>query len=472
MFVVSPQATLRKSFFLYVTLQAGISTERGRTLLPRQDAQLLDSSPLVQVSKSSRHLVVSPLEAEAHHHPRRSMRSGHGRGRYRNFPADVRLAHFRLFAPWRGSDLLQKSQISPDRLQPSPGGTPGLISASGEHGPVDFYTQHQSCPEEITLKEVSGATYHDESFLDAGQAQDFFGDEDSGLDRCLDFLTSVEVRGWDSEDPERTCRPDASLFPEAVLDGAPKGVDGGDVAKGRPPSPVPFLPLVPDAPGAKKRGRRKCKVTTDLVTTLSDEAMRLQLGDDSDLVVEPPPLGPARRKRTTSALELLTRPCSRFLPTEILEDFPKDAVPPRTEKTWRGHPRAGDGGLESLWDGSPDLPRSDDWRHLEEPWRSLANGADSVAESSPCGPESGAESSMENEAYLPLLEFLQLGGEAELEALPLSALWSGRGREEVAPTFLSLLVLCHRGAVFASQSAPYRDIFATPRPAFFTRPQQ
>ncbi|XP_077473662.1 uncharacterized protein LOC144087157 isoform X4 [Stigmatopora argus] len=445
------------------------------------------------------------------------MRSGHGRGRYRNFPADVRLAHFRLFAPWRGSDLLQKSQISPDRLQPSPGGTPGLISASGEHGPVDFYTQHQSCPEEITLKEVSGATYHDESFLDAGQAQDFFGDEDSGLDRCLDFLTSVEVRGWDSEDPERTCRPDASLFPEAVLDGAPKGVDGGDVAKGRPPSPVPFLPLVPDAPGAKKRGRRKCKVTTDLVTTLSDEAMRLQLGDDSDLVVEPPPLGPARRKRTTSALELLTRPCSRFLPTEILEDFPKDAVPPRTEKTWRGHPRAGDGGLESLWDGSPDLPRSDDWRHLEEPWRvspkgpglstrraggsspglsfwqesdpgqlpsgdwpsvresgaqSLANGADSVAESSPCGPESGAESSMENEAYLPLLEFLQLGGEAELEALPLSALWSGRGREEVAPTFLSLLVLCHRGAVFASQSAPYRDIFATPRPAFFTRPQQ
>ncbi|XP_077578598.1 uncharacterized protein LOC144200369 [Stigmatopora nigra] len=348
---------------------------------------------------------------------------------------------------------------------------------SDELRPVDSYTQHQSRPEEITLKEFSGAMYQDESFLGAGQAQDSFGDEESGLERCLDFLTSLEVGGRDWEDAEQICRPDA------ILDAVPNGVDGGGVAKGRCPSSP-----VPDAPGRKKRGKRK--VTRDLVTTLSDEAMRLQLDDDSDLVVERPPLGPSSGNQTTSALQLLTRPCSCFLPDEILEDFPKDAVPPsRAHPQGRTFPRSaaaggsgGDVDSGSLWDGSPDLPRLDDWTGRSggsspgsEDWpsvrefgaQSLANGENSEAESSPCGPGSGEESSMETQAY-PLLEFIrrQLAKEAESAALPLSALWSGRRRDEVARTFLSFLVLCNRGAIFVSQSAPYRDIFAAPRPAF------
>nr|XP_061803017.1 double-strand-break repair protein rad21 homolog [Nerophis lumbriciformis] len=352
------------------------------------------------------------------------------------------------------------------------------------------------CNQALAILKVSfrtDNTYQNEIFQSAGQPQDFFGDEGTGLASTLDLLTDIDVQHLDlglMENPDETCGQDASLDQQP-------DVNRREIEKEKSLSPQQqpsfVLPPMPDTVRANKRGKRKCKLIVDQITTLSDEAMRLQLRDDSDLVIGSPPIRRlAYWKENTSAFKLLTRPCSDFLPMEILEAFPKDVSPQTIDEIWCGHSRGGSSvGSESLTDLSPELLRadipdtSDKWSDSEilqvmDHTLDLSNSPElppvdlvsicpsleeQRSQSFPGSQNSAEQPSIKNQAY-ELLKCLQkLQGDSPFS---LAALCSGSSRWQVARTFQSLLILHNRGAVTLSQSAPYQDIFAAPGPTFFT----
>ncbi|XP_057673215.1 double-strand-break repair protein rad21 homolog A-like isoform X2 [Corythoichthys intestinalis] len=342
-----------------------------------------------------------------------------------------------------------------------------LPDLSSDNITRDFFSQNQSRPEDITLKEFSDNTYQNEIFQSAGQPQDFFGDEGTGLASTLDLLTDIDVQHLDlglMENPDETCGQDASLDQQP-------DVNRREIEKEKSLSPQQqpsfVLPPMPDTVRANKRGKRKCKLIVDQITTLSDEAMRLQLRDDSDLVIGSPPIRRlAYWKENTSAFKLLTRPCSDFLPMEILEAFPKDVSPQTIDEIWCGHSRGGSSvGSESLTDLSPELLRadipdtSDKWSDSE-----ILQVMDHTLD-------------LSNSPELPPVDLVSICPSLEEQRsqklqgdspFSLAALCSGSSRWQVARTFQSLLILHNRGAVTLSQSAPYQDIFAAPGPTFFT----
>ncbi|XP_019720584.1 double-strand-break repair protein rad21-like protein 1 isoform X1 [Hippocampus comes] len=374
---------------------------------------------------------------------------------------------------------------------------------------MDIFSQNQSHPDEITLKEYSDMSQCNigqlaMDFQSLGHPQDLFGDEGARLEMCLDFLT---YSGTHSDFTDSTPLEILNDIPHEYSlnhqhDG--KRRDHAEKEKSLDQSPkeqttFALLPVPDTCSRKKKRGRRKRMLIVDQMTILTDKAMRMQLSDDSDLVVSLIMAPPTRQlmywKESGTAVNLLMQPCSGVIGSEIKEAFPKDVIQvtyEEEEAVMRQDDHEADRNMsplsiESLEDSSTEDKHTDviyssnnlsDLELKQDEHRSDAGHPKLPSEDSMFVHQSqmeqhsqsllgsqnfGEKQAVYQQAHM-LLKSLQW---REDTSFCLRDLCSGNTRMQVARTFHCFLVLQKEGAVSLHQSEPYQDIFVTPGPAFF-----
>ncbi|XP_061590628.1 double-strand-break repair protein rad21-like protein 1 [Cololabis saira] len=219
---------------------------------------------------------------------------------------------------------------------------------------VDHFSLNQCRTEEITLKEdfgngflsfgdigeeslVNAKTLLAGSFESFAQHGDAFGDEDRGFD-LLDFLSN-------SDHTEHTDfllgEPQNENQESFTLNGHQHQIDADRRAPVEPGTPAlnettlvsnedAAFALEPVAvtPNSERRGgKRKRRLVVDQTKQLSNESIREQLSDTSDLLVgldmAPPTVQLMHWKESGAAQNHLSQPCSAVINPKIKELFAK-----------------------------------------------------------------------------------------------------------------------------------------------------
>ncbi|KAM4562544.1 double-strand-break repair protein rad21-like protein 1 [Odontesthes bonariensis] len=409
---------------------------------------------------------------------------------------------------------------------------------------VDHFSQNQSRSEEITLKEDFGNGFLgftdideslgqsngllDRSFESFAQNGDTFGDEDKGFD-LLDFLTNssdhAESTDFILDEPQN--QESSTRTDEHQTD-----ADLGGPTETRTPTlnettllaneEVAFaLEPVAITPNSEKQiGKRKRKLVVDQTKELSNEFIREQLSDYSDLVspldMAPPTVELMQWKEGGSTDKLFSQPCSTIVNPQIKELFAKSifqvkcySVGGEVEEMRQegqeaqrdlstlttdnvsvvdssvGSERAHNAQLTALSQMTnfcetnseleqcesrsefthPDLPSEDSmFVHpsvLEQDTQSTSLHTQSMLDS-----QDFEERRITRRAQKLLSAIKQSQSDRDL-SFSLKALCEGSTRSQAAATFFCLLVLKKQQALHLHQSAPYGDIVATPGPKFY-----
>ncbi|XP_044207355.1 double-strand-break repair protein rad21-like protein 1 [Thunnus albacares] len=409
---------------------------------------------------------------------------------------------------------------------------------------MDHFSLNQCRSEEITLKEDFGngflnlAEIRDESqslqnglldmsFHSLAQHGDTFGDEDKGFD-LLDFLTNS------SDYPEST-----DFIPEEPKNENPENsrfnykhdADRRDPAEVATPTlnettvlaneeeAFALEPVAITPNSERKRGKRKRKLVVDQSKELTNEAIREQLADYSDLVspldMAPPTRQLMQWKESGGADKLFAQPCSTLVTPQIKELFAKsmfqvkhgvseevEAMRLDEQEAQRDISALNTDSI-SVVDSSvdrekthntelTDLGHTNDNRHenyselIQDENRSEFTHPELPSEDSMfVHPSYMAQetqsSSMHTQSMLDSQDFEErkitrraekllntLKSQSNSDSMfSLEALCAGSTRSQAATTFFCLLVLKKQQALHLHQSGPYQDIFATPGPKFF-----
>ncbi|XP_062283119.1 double-strand-break repair protein rad21-like protein 1 [Scomber scombrus] len=408
---------------------------------------------------------------------------------------------------------------------------------------TDHFSLNQCRSEEITLKEDFGSSFlnmrdisknHsgmlDMSFHSLAQNGDTFGDEDKGFD-LLDFLAISsdypESTDFIPEEP-RTENPETFTLnyqhdaerthPVEVEVATPTLNDSTVLANEKEAFALEPVAITPSS--EVKRGKRKRKLVVDQSKELTNEAIREQLADYSDLIAPLDMAPPTRQlmqwKENGAADKLFALPCSTVVTPQILKLFAKSIF----QVKYSGVSEEVEGmrlddqkaqrdisGLNtdnfSVVDSSVDhekthnselavLDHSNNNQH--ENYSELAQDENQSEFTHPELPSEDSmfvhpsymaqetqSSSMHTQSMLDSQDFEEKKTTRQaaklLRALKsqsnsdskfsLEALCAGSTRSQAAATFFCLLVLKKQQALHLHQSGPYEDIFATPGPKFF-----
>ncbi|XP_033181940.1 double-strand-break repair protein rad21-like protein 1 isoform X2 [Anabas testudineus] len=369
---------------------------------------------------------------------------------------------------------------------------------------VDHFSLNQCRSEDITLKEDFGNGFlnladmggesqeHHSALLDMSfhsltQEGDAFGDEDKGFD-LLDAQ-----RGDLVEEEAHTLNESTLLANEAEA--------------------FALEPVAVTPNSETKKGKRKRKLVVDETKELTNEFIREQLSDYSDLVapfdMAPPTVQLMQWKETGGADKLLARPCSTVTTSEIKELFVRSIFQMKhfgvfaetelmrqdvqevqrdmstfitdvsvidssvdTEKKHKTVLPVLDQLHDSYSDLTqnenrsefihPELPSEDSMfvhlSHMEQDTESTLLHSQSILDT-----QDLEEKRMTRRAK-KLLNTLKSNSDTMFS---LQTLCEGSTRLQAATTFFCLLVLKKQKAVHLHQSAPYEDIFVSPGPQFY-----
>ncbi|XP_042347001.1 double-strand-break repair protein rad21-like protein 1 [Plectropomus leopardus] len=402
---------------------------------------------------------------------------------------------------------------------------------------VDNFSLNQCRREEITLKEDFGNGFlsldfgeesqsHqtgllDMSFQSLAQHEDAFGDEDKGLD-LLDFLTNssdnAESTYFISEEPPNE-NPEIS---------APNDQQDADRTEMETPSmnettlvaneeeAFALEPVAITPNSEQKRGKRKRKLVVDQKKELTNDSIREQLSDCSDLVapleIAPPIVQLMHWKESSSADKLFTQPCSTMATPQIKQLFARSIFhikynvheeveamrqdgqevqrdisafttdisvadssvdPDRTHNTdltdldhMNDNQQENNPGLAQDENRSdfthPELP-SDDYMFVHPSYMQQETQSTSLHTQSLLDSQDLEESKVTRRAQ-KLLNTLKSQSSSTFS---LEALCAGGTRSQAATTFYCLLVLNKQKALNLHQRVPYEDILVTPGPTFY-----
>uniref|UniRef100_A0A8C6T3W2 RAD21 cohesin complex component like 1 n=1 Tax=Neogobius melanostomus TaxID=47308 RepID=A0A8C6T3W2_9GOBI len=409
---------------------------------------------------------------------------------------------------------------------------------------VDHFSLNQCRTEEITLKEDFGNNFFnisdfdtqsnklgllDLSFQSFAEHADTFGDEGKGYD-ILDFLTTNNEREPEALLPE----PPQNEFEDSFASNNFQDKDTDNQVNAESSTvevtllpneeeafalePVPVTPTV-----EKRKGTRKRKLVVDQSKQLTNDVIKEQLADYSDLIA-PLVLAPPTRelmmwKESGAADKLLAQPCSNVITPEINELFGKnifqkkyshipeqDAEPVRqigedvhgemsslnaesfsvrestvepeiTHNTELTDPTLmiedqHDTHPEQEMDRSdlthPELPSEDSLfvqqSHVEQDSLSTLLHTQSMLNSQDFGER---RITRRAQKLLGVLQATQLSQSSSDPFFSLKALCEGSTRFQAATSFFCFLILKKQRALHLQQSAPYEDILATPGPGFY-----
>ncbi|XP_024149457.1 double-strand-break repair protein rad21-like protein 1 isoform X2 [Oryzias melastigma] len=423
---------------------------------------------------------------------------------------------------------------------------------------VEDFSLNQCRSEEITLKEdfgnnfltladigigsdsmVPSNTVLDRSFEAFAHHDDAFGDEDKGLD-LLDFLgmsseptdLMEELTQQTPESPSPNELQNQSAAPEGDLMEAetPTPNQNTPLADMEAETPTPHqstlladmevafaLEPVAMTPNSEKRvGKRKRKLLVDQAKDLSNNFIRKQLSDFSDLVaaldMAPPTVQLMYWKESGSVNKLFSQPCSAVLGPQINQLFVKNSLNQSYSKP-RGEVEemrqdgekiqsdrsslSSDNSVRDSWI-NPDNTRTEltplhDTNHNQEGHSELLHDRnlselthlDLPSEDSmfvhPSHVEQESQStSLLSQSMLSSQDFeekrITKRAQKLLYALKsqsgsdptfsLRSLCEGSTRAQAAAIFFSFLVLRKQHALHLHQSAPYKDVLATPGPTY------
>ncbi|XP_040908470.1 double-strand-break repair protein rad21-like protein 1 [Toxotes jaculatrix] len=408
---------------------------------------------------------------------------------------------------------------------------------------VDHFSLNQSRSEEITLKEDFGNDFlnladigesqgHQHALLDMSfhslaQKGDAFGDEDKGFD-LLDFLTyssdHTESTDFIPEEPQNKNLENTTLNYQQDADRRdPEEVETPTLNEttllANEEEAFALEPVTITSNSEKKRGKRKRKLIVDQTKELTNEYIREQISDYSDLVTSldmaPPTVQLMQWKESGGVDKLFAQPCSSVVAPQIKELFSKsifqvkyfrvceeveemrqdaqkvqedisvlttdnmsvadssvDTEAHKTEMTaldrMNNNQRYSYSELTQDENRSeftyPELPSEDSMfvhpSHMEQETQSTSLHTQSMLDS-----QDFEERRITRRAQ-KLLNTLQSQSDSGT-TFSLQALCEGDTRSQAATTFLCLLVLKKQHAIHLHQRAPYEDIIVTPGPKFF-----
>ncbi|XP_061909424.1 double-strand-break repair protein rad21-like protein 1 isoform X1 [Entelurus aequoreus] len=402
-----------------------------------------------------------------------------------------------------------------------------LLHPNDVHLDLNYFSLHQSRPEEITLKEDFGNSFLsladigdeskcvqysqiDISFQSLAQNNDSFGDEGTGRD-LLDFLTC------DSDYGLFTVVSPQELFLNNNSDntllnnqhGASRLDPAEEESLNQLSNEQLTFALTPvfATSSPKKKRRRKSRLIVDQITILTNIVMQEQLSDSSDLI-SPIDMAPPTRnimlwKESGAADKLLAQPCTNIIAPQIKENFKnivylslhdnashevmrQDDVHRNTLNTERlvdlsrDHKKLTDTLYSSDNQADVELTQDEHISDLHYPeilsedslfvhpshveQYSQARSTNSQTQSL-LGSQDFEAQRLNRQAQM-LLKSLQRTSETQFS---LKALCAGSTRSQATATFYSLLVLQKQQSVNLQQSAPYEDILVTLGSAFFLR---
>ncbi|XP_070695066.1 double-strand-break repair protein rad21-like protein 1 [Pempheris klunzingeri] len=401
---------------------------------------------------------------------------------------------------------------------------------------VDHFSLNQSRSEEITLKEDFGSGFLnlvdfgknncktvllDMSFQSLAQHGDTFGDEDKGFD-LLDFLTTssdhAESIDFISEEPQKENPKISSLSyqqdADTVAVEAPTLNETTLLPNEKEAFALEPVAITPNL--EKKRWKRKRRLVVDQAKQLTNESIREQLSDYSDLVapldMAPPTVQLMQWKESGGADKLFAQPCCTAVAPQIKKLFAKSTfqvkhycaseevelmrqdgqevqsdisaltteavsvvdssiAPEKTHDTELTVLDQNDSRRENysqLTQGEnrselthPELPSEDSIfvhpSYMVQETQSTSLHTQSVLDS------------QEREITKQIQKLLNtLKSQSDSDTpFSLEALCKGSTRSQAATTFFCLLVLKKQKALHLHQRAPYEDIFATPGPNFY-----
>ncbi|XP_024860255.1 double-strand-break repair protein rad21-like protein 1 isoform X2 [Kryptolebias marmoratus] len=406
---------------------------------------------------------------------------------------------------------------------------------------VDHFSLNQCRSEEITLKENFGNTFLnfpdigvesqsqsnaqlDRSFDTFTQHGDAFGDEENGFD-LLDFLTNssdgAEPSPFILEEPQNENQQSSSVNDQCQTDDdmrepveaeAPTLNESTLLTNEEAGFALEPVAITPNS--EKKIGKRKRKLVVDQTKELSNDFIREQLWDCSDLVapldMAPPTVQLMQWKESGGADKLFSQPCSTVVNPQIKELFVRSifkvkyySVSEEAEEMRKDGQEAQRDlsalatdnvsvvdssvsteltGLEHVTDNCetyseqlqeenrsefthPELPSEDSMfvhpSHMEHDTQSTSLHTQSLLDSQ------DFEERRINRKAQKLLSALKNQSSRD-PTFSLQALCEGSTRSQAATTFLCLLVLKKQESIHLHQSAPYQDIRVTPGPKFST----
>ncbi|CAI5648266.1 unnamed protein product [Oreochromis niloticus] len=415
---------------------------------------------------------------------------------------------------------------------------------------VDHFSLNQCRSEEITLKEDFGNNflnfadigderqiYHnalmDVSFQSLAQHGDAFGDEDQGFD-LLDFLTqssdNAEATEFIQENPQNENLPSSPLYdqqePICLADAnrtecmeveTPTANQTTLLANEEAFALEP-VPITPNS--ERKKGKRKRKLVVDQTKELSNECIRKQLSDFSDLVtpldMAPPTVQLMQWKESGGADKLFAQPCSTVLSLQIKELFARSffqvkrcgvredveemrheehkaqrelsalttevsvmdlsADPEKTHNTeLTEHDHVNDSQRESYSQLAQDENRSElthpslpseDSMFVHPPYLEHSTQSTSLHTQSMLSSQDFEERRITRRAQ-KLLNALKSQHDSKDPTFSLQGICEGSNRWQAATTFFCFLVLKKQEVLRLCQTAPYEDISATPGPKFY-----
>ncbi|CAL9703450.1 unnamed protein product [Knipowitschia caucasica] len=394
---------------------------------------------------------------------------------------------------------------------------------------VDAFALNQCRNEEITIKEDFGNSFFNLTDLDTQSTHpglldmslrsfshhaDTFGDEDEGYD-ILDFLTDHEQEReplvLELTDNENKVTLALDNLQESDAEDARKPVVSttnitllSNEEEAFALEPVPITPTT-----EKRKGSRKRKLIVDGAKELTNEAIKDQLSDYSDLVapldMAPPTRSLTKWKESGAADTLLAQPCSAVITPEINEVFVKHIFErkhyiTKDTEALRQDGEEVDGDVSSLNVESfsvtdsivepeithhteltdPTLNIEDqrenhemdrsDFTHPELPSQDslFVQRSHMEQESTPLHTQSMLDSqdfgekriTRRAQKLLGALQATQVSGNSD-SFFSLKALCAGSTRPRAATTFVCFLILKKEQALNLQQSAPYEDILIT-----------
>ncbi|XP_032377738.1 double-strand-break repair protein rad21-like protein 1 [Etheostoma spectabile] len=407
---------------------------------------------------------------------------------------------------------------------------------------VDHFSLNQCRSEEITLKEDYGngflnmvdfgeetPSHHDGlmdiTFQSLTQHGDAFGDEDRGFN-LLDFLTNpsdnAESTDFILEEPQNQNSEISALTHQQDADNkmlvTPAPSETTVLANEEEAFALEPVTITPNS--EKKRGKRKRKLVVDQSKELTNEFIREQLSDYSDLVapldMAPPTLQLMQWKESGGADKLFAQLCSTVATPHIKEgaaDAPGrnrdvDKFPHKLHVICfmcivQRDISALTTDNVSIADSSIDLERS----HNTEPtdpdhindnqlgnYSELAQdenrsefthpelpSEDSMFVHPSCIQQETPSTSLHTQSMLDSQDFEEKRISRRTQNLlntlksqsnsvtmfSLKALCEESTRLQAATTFFCLLVLKKQDALHLNQRAPYEDILLTPGPKFY-----
>ncbi|XP_054901812.1 double-strand-break repair protein rad21-like protein 1 isoform X2 [Poeciliopsis prolifica] len=407
---------------------------------------------------------------------------------------------------------------------------------------MDHVSLNQCRSEEITLKEDFGHqflnfqdigdesqsqanTLLDQSF-DFSAQRDGFGDEENEFD-LLDFLTNpinqTEAQNFIQEELQSENKEGSPVQDDQPHSDADCGVAEEMVTETTlltNDEAVFALEPVPITPNSERKvGKRKRKLVVDQTKELSNDDIREQISDYSDLVapldMAPPTVQLMLWKESGGADKLFSKPCSALVNPLIKEVFAKSvfhlkfySVEKEVEQM-RQEKGGAQGDISSLFTGDasvvdssanteitrntelmafdlmndsqetnstifqnelgvdmshPNLPSEDSMfvhpSNVEQCTQSTSLNTQSLL-----GSQDFEERRVTRRA-MKLLNDLKQRHIAGDPAFSLQSICRGNTRSQAAATFLSLLVLRKQQIVVLHQPGPYRDVAVAPGPKY------